>query len=85
MLFIVVASVVPGFGRWALWDDEQFKLWNVKRKSNPSGLTPLSSENSAECAGEQGNDGRLLFCSSLYSRFRWSASIAFSIMGVVTT
>jgi hypothetical protein len=33
VLFIAVASVVPGFVRWALWDDEQFKLWDVKRKS----------------------------------------------------
>ena len=33
VLFIAVASVVPRFVRWALWDDEQFELWDVKRKS----------------------------------------------------
>ena len=33
VLFIAVASVMPGFVRWALWDDEQFKLWDMKRKS----------------------------------------------------
>jgi hypothetical protein len=35
LLLIAVLAIVPRFGRWALWDDEQFKLWDVKRKSNP--------------------------------------------------
>lgn len=33
VLFIVVLAVVPRFGRWALLDDEQMKLWDLKRKS----------------------------------------------------
>jgi hypothetical protein len=32
VLFIVVASVVPRFVRWALMDDEQFALWDLKQK-----------------------------------------------------
>jgi hypothetical protein len=37
MLFIVVVSVVPRFGQWALWDDEQLKLWDAKPKSKARG------------------------------------------------
>jgi hypothetical protein len=30
--FIAVASCVPRFVRWTLMDDEELKLWDVKRK-----------------------------------------------------
>jgi hypothetical protein len=36
VFFILVTSFVPRFAQWALWDDEQFKIWGVKPRHHQS-------------------------------------------------